>query len=61
MKEVKLVQHSKTFSLRIFTGKIDRKDDLSNQIEAVNRGLKAIIELANCIMNNHYLFKTRND
>ncbi|WP_228914596.1 hypothetical protein [Salinimicrobium sediminilitoris] len=60
-KEVKLVQHSKTFSLRIFTGTIDRKDDFKNQVEVVDYGLQAMTELAKWILDNLYLFKPTND
>jgi hypothetical protein len=44
-EKYELVKHSKSFSIRIFSGKIDRTMDFDNQKEIVNKGLENLEEL----------------
>tara|TARA_B110000879_G_scaffold199364_1_gene272180 strand:- start:65 stop:991 length:927 start_codon:yes stop_codon:yes gene_type:complete len=44
-EKYELVKHSKSFSIRIFSGKIERTMDFDNQKEIVNKGLENLEEL----------------
>ena len=60
--EIKMVEHTKTFSLRIFSGKVDRRKEFSEQVNTVDQGLRAIEKLTFVIMNHHnLLLKTYED
>ncbi|ANW96165.1 hypothetical protein AXE80_07695 [Wenyingzhuangia fucanilytica] len=51
-KWAKLEKHSKSFSIRVFSGKIDRTQDFNKQLENVDNGLKNINRLRNWIIEN---------
>ncbi|WP_372745536.1 PD-(D/E)XK nuclease family protein [Lutibacter sp.] len=51
-ESIKFVKHKKTFSLRIFSGKIDRTKDFNSQIENIKKGLKNIEKLRDWIKKN---------
>lgn len=44
-RKYELVKHSKSFSIRIFSGKTDRTKDFNTQQEAVNKGLENLDKL----------------
>lgn len=50
--EMTLVQHAKSFSIRLFTGKIDRTKDFHSQFEYVEKGLKGMNQLREWIKVN---------
>jgi hypothetical protein len=45
-------KHSKSFSIRVFSGKIDRTKDFKEQIDNVDRGLQNIERIRNWIIEN---------
>ena len=49
------VRHAKTFSLRVFSGKIHRTKDFEKQIKKVEKGLKNIERLRDWILQNQHL------
>lgn len=51
----KFVKHSKSFSIRVYSGKIDRTKDFNKQIENVERGLKNLELLRNWLIENDNL------
>lgn len=54
-------KHGKSFSLRIFTGTVNRTEDFSKQIEPINNGLKNIEKLRNWIKANRgWIFEEIN-
>lgn len=50
-----LVKHNKSFSIRIFSGKIDRTKEFDSQIDLVKNGLNNIEILRNWIVENEIL------
>ena len=48
----KFEKHNKSFSIRIFSGKIDRTKDFNEQIENVNNGLTNLERIRNWIIEN---------
>lgn len=48
----KFEKHNKSFSIRVFSGKIDRTKDFNEQIENVEIGLKNLIKLRDWIIEN---------
>lgn len=58
---IKLVEHARTISLRIFTGELDRTLNFDDQVQVVDWGLQSITELSHWILNNRHLFNTSND
>jgi hypothetical protein len=46
------VRHGKSFSIRIFSGIIDRTKDFNEQIENINKGLNNIERIRNWIIQN---------
>jgi hypothetical protein len=53
--DIEFVKHSKSFSLRIFSGKIDRTADFENQLQKIENGLQNIEKLRN------WLIKVKSD
>lgn len=51
----KLQKHNKSFSIRYFTGKIDRVQDFDSQIEPVKKGLDHILKLRDWILEKGLL------
>lgn len=51
-KNLKLVNHNKSFSIRIYSGKIDRTNDFSIQIESIKKGLENLNTLRMWIIEN---------
>lgn len=51
-KWANLEKHSKSFSIRVFSGKIDRTKDFNQQIENVNKGLENLERIRNWITEN---------
>jgi len=49
----KFEKHNKSFSIRVFSGKIDRTKDFYEQIENVNNGLKNLERIRNWIVKNN--------
>lgn len=48
----KFVKHGKSFSIRIFSGKIDRTKAFNEQMDEVNNGLKNLARIRNWIVEN---------
>lgn len=48
----KFVKHSKSFSIRVFSGKIDRIKDFNDQIKNVENGLKNIEKIRDWLLEN---------
>ncbi len=48
-----LVKHAKSFSIRIFSGKIDRTKDFKSQISVIDQGLKNIEYLRDWILDSN--------
>lgn len=48
-------RHSKSFSIRVFSGKIDRTKDFNKQVDKVENGLQNIEKLRNWIIENKNL------
>jgi len=48
----KFEKHGKSFSIRVFSGKIDRTKDFKEQIDAVENGLKNLERIRNWIIEN---------
>ena len=48
----KFEKHGKSFSIRVFSGKIDRTKDFKEQIDAVENGLKNLEQIRNWIIGN---------
>ncbi|ETN94019.1 PD-(D/E)XK nuclease family protein [Zhouia amylolytica] len=48
----KLEKHGKSFSIRVYSGKIDRTKEFSDQIEIVEKGLQNMVKLRNWIKEN---------
>ena len=48
----KFEKHSKSFSIRVFSGRIDRTKDFNDQLENVTNGLKNLMKLRNWIIEN---------
>jgi len=48
----KFEKHSKSFSIRVFSGKIDRTKDFNEQINHVDNGLKNLERIRNWIIEN---------
>ncbi|MDX1774017.1 PD-(D/E)XK nuclease family protein [Oceanihabitans sediminis] len=46
------VKHSKSFSIRVFSGTIDRTKDFNEQLENIDRGLKNLERTRNWIIEN---------
>lgn len=51
-ENARLIKHSKTFSIRIFSGKIDRTKAFQDQIEPVKNGLKNLEYLRDWVLKN---------
>jgi hypothetical protein len=53
----KLIYHKKSFSIRVFSGKVDRTKDFETQIENINSGLSNLHFIRNLLIENKsYLF-----
>jgi len=48
----KFEKHSKSCSIRVFSGKIDRTKDFNEQIDNVNNGLKNLERIKNWLIEN---------
>lgn len=48
----KFEKHSKSFSIRVFSGKIDRTKDFNEQLENIDKGLKNLERTKNWIIEN---------
>ncbi|MEH1009214.1 PD-(D/E)XK nuclease family protein [Winogradskyella sp. ECml5-4] len=48
----KFEKHSKSFSIRVYSGKIDRTKDFNEQLQNVNIGLKNLERIRNWIIEN---------
>jgi hypothetical protein len=53
-KNATLVKHSKSFSIRIYIGKIDRTKDFSSQVSIIDESIKNIELLRNWILNSNF-------
>lgn len=53
----KFEKHSKSFSIRVFSGKVDRTKDFNEQIALVDNGLKNIERLRDWIIENKKRFQ----
>ncbi len=53
---VRFEKHSKSFSLRLFSGKVDRTKEFSEQIEIVEKGLKNLIRIRDWIKSNRTIY-----
>jgi hypothetical protein len=51
------VKHGKNFSLRVFSGKIDRTKDFNVQVDLVEKGLRNLERLRNWLLENKRLFE----
>ena len=49
---VKYEKHSKSFSIRMYSGKIDRTKQFNEQINEVENGLKNLVRIRNWIIEN---------
>lgn len=54
----KFQKHDKSFSIRVFTGNIDRTKEFNKQIENVENGLNNIVQIRNLIIKNINLLKS---
>lgn len=57
---IRIEKHGKTFSLRIFSGKLDRFSDFNSQIDTVKRGLDMMLKLRNWIIGNKELIQLKS-
>ena len=53
----KFEKHSKSFSIRVYSGKIDRTKDFNKQIDNVENGLKNLQRIRNWIIENKNLLQ----
>lgn len=55
----KFKKHSKSFSIRVYSGKVDRTKDFNTQINNVENGLKNLERIKNWIIENENLLQHR--
>lgn len=56
----KFEKHSKSFSIRVFSGRVDRTKDFNSQIENIENGLQNLERIRNWIIENSLIHKIYN-
>lgn len=54
-------KHGKSFSIRVYSGKVDRTKDFNSQIKKISEGLRNLERIRNWILENEKLFQIQSD